>query len=139
MSKIKAVTYEESRLEFFQNAVEHLERRLKYWTSPKRIYDRSWYEVDEACADIGKKMSYIKDAIEALKPKQPRMTNLEKALRGIKKTEDRAAVLNELFNNGVFLCCDCEFDDEAVCIDKHDCFDSFLKWAFAEDDDDDEL
>lgn len=66
MSKIKAVTYEESRLEFFKNAVEHLERRLKYWTSPKRIYDRSWYEVDEACADIGKKMSYIKDAIEAL-------------------------------------------------------------------------
>lgn len=63
------------------------------------------------------------------------MTNLENAFRKLKNIEDKADVLRKMFEHRLYMCKDCDNDDEAFCYENHDCFDSFLKWAFDEDED----
>lgn len=63
---LKAITYEEARLKYFQDLARHLERRLEYWCRPSATDRHSWFDVEDNLMEIGAAKSYVEDVIRML-------------------------------------------------------------------------
>ena len=68
MIEIKAMTYEESRREYFEEQVRKAQRRIKYWDA--RIDRSRPHNMRDPAAmnasDAGWEYNFYKDALEAL-------------------------------------------------------------------------
>lgn len=65
--KIKSMSYEECRENFFVNLIRHAENKIKYW---KR---QTGYrcEIDDNLSQAGAEMQYCQDALNALEKQTP--------------------------------------------------------------------
>lgn len=66
--KIKSMSYEECREDFFANLIRHAENKIKYW---KR---QTGYrcEIDDNLSNAGAEMQYCQDALQALAKQTPK-------------------------------------------------------------------
>lgn len=81
MVEIKAITYEESRREYFEEQMQKAQRRIKYWDA--RIDRSRTHNMKDPAAmnaaDAGWEYNFYKDALEALYA-QPKWISVEERL-----------------------------------------------------------
>ena len=67
MPKLKSISYEESRLEYFRAQKAHCERCLDYWVNAlgKGKLGYSQIMLEDKCAVYGEMINYYEDAINA--------------------------------------------------------------------------
>ena len=65
--KIKALTYSEQRLEYFQAQIESCKRSLRWWqtSAANRGYDKMY--IYDRCSDLGVRIEFYEDALTAIK------------------------------------------------------------------------
>lgn len=66
--KIKEMSYEECREDFFVNLIKHAENKIKYWKRQKGYR----CEIDDNLAEAGAEMQYCQDALNALEKHIPK-------------------------------------------------------------------
>lgn len=66
--EIKAITYAESRLEFFERQREAAQRRIEYWRKPGQADRVGVLEAHDRASKAGTEVCYYTDAIHALYP-----------------------------------------------------------------------
>lgn len=66
--EIKVMTYEESRLEFFERQREAAQRRIEYWCKPGQADRVGVLEAHDRASKAGAEVCYYTDAIHALYP-----------------------------------------------------------------------
>lgn len=71
--KIRKMSYEECREDFFVKLIKHAENKIKYWQRQKCYR----CEIDENLAEAGAEVSYCQDALKALKKQIPKKPDLE--------------------------------------------------------------
>ena len=80
MAQIKAVSYEEQRSEHFRKLMEKMQRKIDWWQSAGRSFNRNynsrWHN---ECSEAGRQYSFYKDALEALNT-QPKWISVEERL-----------------------------------------------------------
>lgn len=64
---IIVLNYEDSRLEFFREQRKIHEQKLHWWKHQNPFKQFDPYIIHQKCSDHGAAISYINDAIEALK------------------------------------------------------------------------
>ena len=66
MTAIRAVPYEEARLDHFKATREKREKTLHWWKyqKPYKQYDQQ--TIQEMCSDLGREISYLDDVIAML-------------------------------------------------------------------------
>ena len=84
MVEIKAITYEEARLEYFRKQRDSAERRMNYWCSAKQADRVGWMEASDRASEAGMQYNFYKDALEALE-NQPKWISVEERLPEAKK------------------------------------------------------
>lgn len=65
MAELKAITYEESRLEYFRKQRDAAERRMNYWCNAKQADRVGWMEASDRASEAGMQYNFYKDAIGA--------------------------------------------------------------------------
>lgn len=74
--KIKSMSYEECRENFFVNLIRHAENKIKYW---KRATGYRC-EIDDNLSQAGAEMQYCQDALKALEKQIPKKVTHEATL-----------------------------------------------------------
>lgn len=64
--QITAMTYEQSRLQYFLNLKAHHERKLEYWQRIQAWDQRQKWKKEDMCSYHGAAVQYCEDAIKAL-------------------------------------------------------------------------
>ena len=66
MTEIRAVTYTESRLDYFRRKAEKCKKTLFWWQcqKPNKQYDAQ--TIQEMCSEVGREISYLDDVIQML-------------------------------------------------------------------------
>lgn len=96
MVEFKAISYEESRLEYFRKQRDSAERRMNYWCRPKQADRVGWMEASDRASEAGAQYNYYKDALEALE-NQPKWLSPTEGL-----PEPNTAVIVALDDGHVF-------------------------------------
>lgn len=61
---LKTVSYEQARLEYFQEQKRACERKLHWWKHQKPYKQYDPITIQEKCSDFGQKIAFYEDAIE---------------------------------------------------------------------------
>ena len=67
MHELKSISYEESRIEYFQAQKAYCERCLDYWVKALRKGKQGYMQlmIEDRCATYGLMINYYEDAINA--------------------------------------------------------------------------
>lgn len=79
MIELKAITYEESRLEYFRKQRDSAKRRMNYWCGAKQADRVGWMEASDRASEASAQYNFYKDALEALAA-QPKWISVEERL-----------------------------------------------------------
>jgi hypothetical protein len=66
--KIKVMSYEKCREDFFVNLMKHAENKIKYWKRQKGYR----CEIEDNLSEAGAEMQYCQDALFALEKQMPK-------------------------------------------------------------------
>lgn len=66
MVELKAISYEESRLEYFRKQRDSAKRRMNYWCGAKQANRVGCMEASDRASEAGAQYNFYKDALEAL-------------------------------------------------------------------------
>lgn len=99
MVELKAISYEESRLEYFRKQRDSAKRRMNYWCGAKQADRVGWMEASDRASEASAQYNFYKDALKALE-NQPKWISVEDRLP--KELED---VLAYVRNNEVSWLC----------------------------------
>ena len=81
MVELKAISYEESRLEYFRKQRDSAKRRMNYWCGAKQANRAGWMEASDRASEASAQYNFYKDALEALAA-QPKWISVEERLPG---------------------------------------------------------
>lgn len=81
MVELKAISYEESRLEYFRKQRDSAKRRMNYWCGAKQANRVGWMEASDRASEASAQYNFYKDALEALAA-QPKWISVEDRLPG---------------------------------------------------------
>ena len=70
--KIKSMSYEECRADFFVNLIRHAENKIKYWKRQPGYR----CEIEDNLSQAGAEMQYCQDALNALEKQTPQKPKL---------------------------------------------------------------
>ena len=66
MVELKAISYEESRMEYFRKQRDSAKRRMNYWCGAKQADRVGWMEASDRASEASAQYNFYKDALEAL-------------------------------------------------------------------------
>lgn len=79
MVELKAISYEESRLEYFRKQRDSAKRRMNYWCGAKQANRAGWMEASDRASEASAQYNFYKDALEALAA-QPKWISVDERL-----------------------------------------------------------
>lgn len=79
MVELKAISYEESRLEYFRKQRDSAKRRMNYWCGAKQADRVGWMEASDRASEASAQYNFYKDALKALE-NQPKWISVEERL-----------------------------------------------------------
>lgn len=79
MVELKAISYEESRLEYFRKQRDSAKRRMNYWCGAKQANRVGWMETSDRASEASAQYNFYKDALEALAA-QPKWISVKEQL-----------------------------------------------------------
>ena len=66
MVELKAISYEESRMEYFRKQRDSAKRRMNYWCGAKQADRVGWMEASDRASEASAQYNFYKDTLEAL-------------------------------------------------------------------------
>lgn len=66
MTAIRAVSYEESRIEHFKAVRQKRKKTLRWWKCQRPYKQYDLQTIQEMCSELGREISYLDDVIEML-------------------------------------------------------------------------